>query len=187
MKVAVTGHTVGIGKELVKFFKGKDFEVLGFSRSNGYDIKDFDAREKIINESAKCDIFVNNAYSFNDNSQLLLLQRITETWIGQEKLIINISSRAGDFAGVAGHPWPEYAKMKSQTDIFCHTRNGLPWMLNLKPGNVDTQLTKDRNEVKMDVEVFSKILDFIFDNRSNFIVRSITFAPCILTGSLKID
>ena len=185
MKVAITGHTAGIGEEFVKFFKNKGWETIGFSRSNGYNIKDPGARARIIEESSDCDIFVNNAYSFNDNSQLLLLQGITKVWQGHSKMIINISSRAGDFAGVEGHPWPEYAKMKSQTDTFCHTTNGLPWLLNLQPGNVVTQMTKDRNEIKMDVDVFSKVLDFVFDNRSSFIVRSMTFAPSIITGKLR--
>jgi NAD(P)-dependent dehydrogenase (short-subunit alcohol dehydrogenase family) len=44
MKVAITGHTSGIGKALSDVFS----DVIGFSRRNGYDLHNRVIREKCI-------------------------------------------------------------------------------------------------------------------------------------------
>jgi hypothetical protein len=69
MKVAITGHTSGIGKELYKYFSKKNAEVIGMSRSNGYDLET--SVDRIIENAKDCDIFINNAY--RDDKQLELL------------------------------------------------------------------------------------------------------------------
>jgi hypothetical protein len=70
-KIVITGHTSGIGKSIYDTFKkGSCREIVGMSRSNGYDIdKDFD---KIVEEASGAEIFINNAY--RDQQQLKLLQ-----------------------------------------------------------------------------------------------------------------
>ncbi len=69
MKVAITGHTAGIGKELYNYFSRKNAEVIGMSRSNGYDLET--SVDSIIENAKDCDIFINNAY--RDGKQLELL------------------------------------------------------------------------------------------------------------------
>ena len=61
MKVVITGHTWGIGKALYQHFQTLGgWEVIGLSRSNGYDIdKDFD---KVVEKASGCFLFVNNDY-----------------------------------------------------------------------------------------------------------------------------
>ena len=61
MKIALTGHTKGLGKRLFDSLSEK-YETIGFSRSNGYDIKSPVDRKKIIKESKDCDIFINNVH-----------------------------------------------------------------------------------------------------------------------------
>lgn len=68
MKIGITGHTSGIGQTLYEYFK-ETHEVIGFSRSNGYDI-DTDS-EKIIKEVSNFDLFINNANSSNGQETLL--------------------------------------------------------------------------------------------------------------------
>ena len=58
MKIAITGHTQGIGKCA---FKRLSPNIIGFSKSTGYDITKFNDRKRIIEESKDCDIFINNA------------------------------------------------------------------------------------------------------------------------------
>ena len=53
MKVAITGHTKGLGKELYNRFD----DVKGFSSSNDYDISDTHGRAKIIFELDNFDLF----------------------------------------------------------------------------------------------------------------------------------
>lgn len=90
MKVAITGHTYGIGAALAEKFTAEGWEVIGFSRSNGYDISKIEDRKKIISESNDCDFFINNAYA--TYSQCDLLFELWESWQGKQKRIINMSS-----------------------------------------------------------------------------------------------
>lgn len=70
MKIIITGHTRGIGKGLYDYFVGEGHEVIGLSRSNGYDISK--NQDKIVEISSDCDLFINNAYQGNCQLQLLL-------------------------------------------------------------------------------------------------------------------
>lgn len=72
-KIIITGHTSGVGKAIYnKFTETSCREIVGMSRSNGYDIeKDFD---KIVKEAAGAEIFINNAY--RDGQQLKLFNAL---------------------------------------------------------------------------------------------------------------
>jgi NAD(P)-dependent dehydrogenase (short-subunit alcohol dehydrogenase family) len=90
MKVAITGDSYGIGAALRNRFELEGHQVVGFSRSNGYDISKKEDREQIIEAVQDCDMFINNAYA--EYSQCDLLFELWETWQGKQKRIINISS-----------------------------------------------------------------------------------------------
>jgi nucleoside-diphosphate-sugar epimerase len=70
MKVVITGHTYGIGKVLYEHFQTfGGWEVVGLSRSNGYDIdKDF---YKVVEAAAGCFLFINNAYRDQQQTKLV--------------------------------------------------------------------------------------------------------------------
>jgi hypothetical protein len=72
-KIIITGHTSGIGKAIFdKFNEVSCHEIIGMSRSNGYDIeKDFD---KIVAEAEGAELFINNAY--RDKQQLKLFNAL---------------------------------------------------------------------------------------------------------------
>ena len=72
-KIVITGHTSGIGKAIYdKFNEISCREIIGMSRSNGYDIeKDFD---KIVDEVSGAELFINNAY--RDQQQLKLFHAL---------------------------------------------------------------------------------------------------------------
>jgi hypothetical protein len=74
-KIIITGHTSGIGKAIYDKFKEISCrEIVGMSRSNGYDIdKDFN---KIVEEASGCELFINNAY--RDGQQLKLLEALKD-------------------------------------------------------------------------------------------------------------
>jgi hypothetical protein len=69
-KIIITGHTHGIGKAIYdKFTEVSCHEIIGMSRSNGYDIdKDFD---KIVAEAEGCELFINNAYRDQQQTKLV--------------------------------------------------------------------------------------------------------------------
>lgn len=70
MKVVITGHTWGIGKALYEHFQTLGgWEVVGLSRSNGYDIdKDFD---RVVEAASDCFLFINNAYRDKQQTKLV--------------------------------------------------------------------------------------------------------------------
>jgi len=69
MKCVITGHTRGVGRALYENFVNKGWQVIGLSRSNGYDIdKNFDL---VVEAAQGCDLFINNAY--RDCQQLKLV------------------------------------------------------------------------------------------------------------------
>ena len=69
MKVVITGHTYGIGKALYDSFKSAEWEVVGLSRSNGYDIDaDFD---RVVEAATGADLFINNAYRDKQQTRLV--------------------------------------------------------------------------------------------------------------------
>ena len=74
-KIIITGHTSGVGKAVYDKFKEISCrEIVGMSRSNGYDIDaDFD---KIVAEAEGCELFINNAY--RDGQQLKLVEALKD-------------------------------------------------------------------------------------------------------------
>lgn len=166
MKVAITGHTRGIGLGIKNYFENKGYEVLGFSKSNGFDISNTIVREKIVKLAIDCDIFVNNAYT-PDGSQFSVLKKIHSAWQGQDKKIINISTRYTNKDEL-------YCIRKRQMDDFCqeHTFH-LPYILNLKPGAVDTDRMQSHTGPKMSVEEVVKMMDWALEQNPR--IYSITF------------
>ena len=85
MKIAITGHTRGIGKACADVFR--HHTIYGYSRSNGYDIKD---AEDIFKSAEDCDVFINNAYSHKH--QIDLFNLFYNSWEHTNKHIINVNS-----------------------------------------------------------------------------------------------
>lgn len=177
LKVAITGHTRGIGKFLFDSFVSDGHEVNGFSRSTGYNIKNENDRLRIVEESKDCDVFFNNAYNYEDwdNSQLDMLKAIYKEWItDKSKHIFNISSSAADIyptpVTVPGVPrYPDYIKAKWEQDKWLislrnilNTRPQVK-LTNLKPGRILTDKTmdkwKDQNVLELN-EIY-RIVQFI--------------------------
>jgi hypothetical protein len=92
MKIAITGHTAGIGKKL---YERLHPDAIGFSLSTGYDIINTNDRKRIIVESKDCNVFINNApASFG---QTLLFLELFQEWKNDPtKTIINVGSRIAE-------------------------------------------------------------------------------------------
>jgi len=88
MMYAITGHTKGIGKEI---FQRLDPNIIGFSKSTGYDITYKHQRAKIIQQILDRDVFINNAHDRFAQTELLI--ELYKEWHDQEKTIINVGSR----------------------------------------------------------------------------------------------
>jgi NAD(P)-dependent dehydrogenase (short-subunit alcohol dehydrogenase family) len=169
MKIAITGHTSGIGKAIGDYF-APDNSVLGFSKSSGYDIKLPQDRIHIREQSLECDIFVNNAYSNFDDAQLEMLRLIHSSWAGTDKLIINISSR------YTTNPKLMYCTTKRELDNFCEQNIfNAPAIVNLKPGLTDTPRVNTVEGQKMSVDLITGLLDYIIRSRHTVKIHSVSF------------
>ena len=79
MKIGITGHTKALGKSIYDNLN-KSHNVIGFSRTNGYDVQ---SSNKIIEKLNDCDVFINNVYYQTTQSDLFL--KLFEKWKDLEK------------------------------------------------------------------------------------------------------
>ena len=87
MKYAVTGNSKRFGKLITDELTNRKIPYIGFSRTTGYDFSDV---EKIIRDSADCDVFINNACV--KNCQVEILAKFYEAYHNTNKTIVNIGS-----------------------------------------------------------------------------------------------
>lgn len=146
MKIAITGHTSGIGKETFNLLLQHGHDVMGFSRDNGWDLTDKETRTKFIMELKNdYDCFINNAYPnkhYQSMEGFLQVELLNEAWLLWEKqknkTIIVIGSNKADDLKSYYHPFSIH---KKAIDLTCQQlRNTRPWphIINIKPYYVDT-------------------------------------------------
>jgi NAD(P)-dependent dehydrogenase (short-subunit alcohol dehydrogenase family) len=87
MKIAITGHTAGIGQALAKEYMLDEHEVVGLSRREGNNIRN---TPKICDQIEPCDVFVNNAQAGYAQTELLF--EMAQRWSGTGKHIVVIST-----------------------------------------------------------------------------------------------
>lgn len=167
-KVAVTGHTRGIGLSIFQTLQRNNFTVEGFSRSNGFDLADVNQRQAVINHIAtEYDCFINNAYPFRGDdlnsgyAQVDLLNRLWCAWRGHNKLIVNIGSDSSDIVKRKFHPYSIHKKALADTCIQLRTTSPLPHVVLLRPGYVDTSLTASIDVPKLNPQEVADIVLYI--------------------------
>lgn len=158
MKVAITGHTQGIGKALFEFFINKGHSVKGFSKSNGYSLpKKID---KLVQEVIGYDLFINNTYwGF---AQAIILDQLIRKWTDVPgKRIICLGSISADLVSI---PNPLYAASKLAIQKLGHisqTRRTWPLITNLKLGMVDTYRTVNMKGSKLNTSDVVKVVSWL--------------------------
>lgn len=178
MKIAITGHTSGIGKGLYDFYKQKH-QMFGFSRSNGYDIDK--KTDEIIEKSKNCSIFFNNAYA--DFSQTKLLFQLWNKWQNREKLIININSAIcrTSYPYTYNSLVSKYKIHKLSLDKAVKELQQTPskcWISQITCGFIDTDffLYKHKifkNKKKLSVQKVVEMADFIVSKWQQFKIHDI--------------
>jgi len=156
VKVAITGHTQGLGKALFDIYDNS----LGFSRSNGFNINNPDP---IVQASLDCDIFINNAW--DKFAQINLLENLFYFWRYQNKTIVNISSvspnKARQFDELSF-----YATHKLALDDASYCLQELEKncrIINIKLDWLDTEMSKPWNFPKLKPDYVAKEIVKIID------------------------
>ena len=68
MRIAITGHASGIGRALAGVLESRGHEILGLSKREGHNIRNY---VKIANLIEPCDVFINNAQASYAQTELL--------------------------------------------------------------------------------------------------------------------
>ena len=163
-RVAITGHSRGIGKGLLDYFDSKGCRVKGFSLDNGFDISTKENQEQIIELTKDCDLFINNAYSGYAQRD------IAQLWHAQhwhdKHFIINTSSMAAEpLADIpTNFPWlTPYSEEKyaiNQTSWDINHSGSKCKSIVIMPGVVATQFYNPYDtETANGMELYNKIME----------------------------
>jgi nucleoside-diphosphate-sugar epimerase len=178
MKIAITGHTKGIGLALATAFKDNGHEVIGFSRSNGYDIET--TIPAIIEQARGVDVFINNAY--HPTGQTELLKALLEL----DTLIVNISSKCIMYPTDNPNPMIQSyqevykaAKLEQQNIITPLLADRRYKILNVIPGMIDAGYSQifAPERVKISTQDLAEFLYNIIMLRDKFYIQEIVLDP----------
>lgn len=87
MKIAITGHTAGIGQALARCYTQRGHDIVGLSRRGGHNIRNV---PKIADLIEPCDMWINNAQAGFAQTELLF--EMANRWQGTRKFIMVIST-----------------------------------------------------------------------------------------------
>ena len=153
MKIAITGHSAGIGQALSTIYTEQGHEVVGLSRRNGYNIRSI---PKLASMIESCDVFINNAQV--GFAQTELFWEVWHRWRGQNKTIINISTQMTDNSVAPREEWDQYIIQKKALELAhsqCQERSLLPKLILIKPGAIATQPGQQPPEYQ-DVDAYAQ-------------------------------
>ena len=142
MKIAITGHTAGIGHALAQEYCLDGHEIIGLSQREGNNIRN---TTKICDQIEPCDIFVNNAQAGYAQTELLF--EMAQRWSGTKKYIIVISTMMTQepTSSLAGLDMDHYRLQKVALEEAVrqirHRRLGLKIIL-VRPGDIATDSNK---------------------------------------------
>jgi len=182
MKIGLTGHSEGIGNDIYLNLI-KEYDVIGFSRSNGFNIKNTD---KIIEQLENCDVFINNAYE--KNYQTILFELIFDKWKFLPKTIINMISscvyHSSDWS-------PEYANNKKELkkvslNTITNYKNKKVRVINLYPSTLSTHVGFESLN-KLDAINLAKIINWLIKQPQEIEIREMSIYCTTLEKEFKID
>ena len=159
MKIAITGHSAGIGQALSTIYTEQGHEVVGLSRRNGYNIRSIPKLSSMIES---CDMFINNAQV--GFAQTELFWEVWNRWRGQNKTIINISTQMTNDRIAPKEEWDQYIIQKKALELAhtqCQERSPLPKLILIKPGSIATQPSQQPPEYQDVNEYAQKTIEYI--------------------------
>ena len=177
MKIAITGHTAGIGQAFTKILESRRHEIIGISRRTGENIRRVEHTANLIES---CDMFINNAQT--QYAQTELLYAVWQRWQGQEKYIWNISTQMTE-QPINGTPdgqndltMSQYRNQKlalEEASRQLKFKNRWPEISIIRPGGIATQETFD-NTNKANVDLWAESIVDMFSHNKNIIISEIS-------------
>jgi NADP-dependent 3-hydroxy acid dehydrogenase YdfG len=162
-RIAITGHSAGIGLALSNIYQARGVDIVGMSRCNGYNIRSI---PKIISQLKECDVFINNAQVGFAQTELLFA--VYKEWQGKEgKKIINIGTlmTSEPVSSLPGLGMTEYYVQKvALEEAIKQLRyyHNWPKLCLIKPGGVATQSGQTSPRPYADANIWAqKIVDIL--------------------------
>ena len=180
MKVAVTGHTAGLGRALAEAFRARGDQVLGLELPAG----DPDQRERLARAAADCDLFVNaraDGPAGRGEGQLQLLFLLARLWQGLDKTIVNLGSREGERrdpapnGGPAGAPVYQRALDAACQQLF-NRGDQRPRVVNVRPGPVEGESPCDLGGPALDPGDVARAVFWVLEQPPHVHVASVTLS-----------
>jgi nucleoside-diphosphate-sugar epimerase len=144
MKIAITGHTAGIGLAFTKVLQNRGHEIIGLSKRNGNNIRN---TPKIVEKIMPCDIFINNAQA--GYAQTELLYAVWQAWQDQPGKHIwcigTMMTQIPVASAVPGYTDVDMSQYRNQKialdDAIAQLRNKkhMPVITMIRPGSIATQ------------------------------------------------
>jgi NADP-dependent 3-hydroxy acid dehydrogenase YdfG len=190
MLITVTGDTKGIGHSLALQLTSMGHQVVGFSRTKGFDIGHKATRDKILPTIKRSDIFINNAY--HETGQTELLKEILNAWTGTTKTLVHIGSSCANiseqkFLDIFGNTvynqlYIKEKKLQLDTINKHLESNTRQRVLHIMPAMVDTEMIapefRSTNIMSPD-DVAEVICNTIFSQRNNLYIQQLTFTSIL--------
>ena len=158
MKIAITGHSAGIGQALAKQYENRGHEIIGLSERYGDDIKN---TNKLADKIEPCDMFINNAQA--GYSQTELAWEVYRRWKNlKDHVIINISSMITSNLGALDIDYQIYRIQKlalEETHRQMLTNNTWPRVCLVKPGMIKTATSHNGVDADEWAETLVNILE----------------------------
>jgi nucleoside-diphosphate-sugar epimerase len=176
MKIAITGHTAGIGQALAEEYRLDGHEIVGLSQSEGNNIRN---TFKICDQIEPCDVFVNNAQAGYAQTELLF--EMAKRWQGSGKHIIVISTQMTLEPKAFDESLDQYRIQKVALEQAVHqlrSRHYDPRITLVRPGNIATTPNKTVPPAA-DVANWARTLLDLFDmaTRNNLCIPDISLGP----------
>ncbi len=160
MKIAITGHKKGIGREFARQLEERGHHIVGISRSDGENIRRTVHTASLIEP---CDLFINNAISVYAQTELLF--EVWHRWadIKETHYIWNISTKLCEsdkdieMNGRTIRESMQYRNQKMSLELAHNQLNQQPsniQMTLLRPGSVNTQSFSDPNGITANQYVY---------------------------------
>lgn len=142
MKIAITGHTAGIGQALAEQYTRLGHEIVGLSKREGNNIRNI---PKICDQIEPCDMFVNNAQAGYAQTELVF--EMAKRWSGTCKHIVIVSTQMTQYpiSPLPGLEMDQYRVQKvALEEAVKQLRNrelGITFTI-VRPGNIATSADK---------------------------------------------